>query len=262
MSLIAMAVHDTVENKRTELTKRTLECLFKTVNLSKHRIFVIDNGSCTQTKQFLKTTKVKDKITLITNEENIGTAEAINLAWKQKKAGENCIKIDNDVLIHSFTWVEEMEEAIQRDTEIGIIGLKRKDIWEEPKSKHGELYNSELYMLPHEPYQRWIVAERVRHVIGTCQMYNAKLLEKIGYLYQPTLYGFDDVLAAFRCNYAGMKSVFLPHINIDHIDVGGDAYSDWKRAECGKAVDEINKINAEYQSGRRSIYYEGNFGSK
>ena len=132
--------------------------------------------------------------------------------------------MDNDVLIHSPDWVEQLEEAIERDPSIGQCGLKRKDCWENPENPDPN-YQTELYSLPHEPGQRWIIGEKTHHIIGTCVMHSAALLDKVGYLYQPGLYGFDDVLMSLRSQLAGFKNVFLPHIDIDHIDPGGTDYT-------------------------------------
>jgi hypothetical protein len=111
-------------------------------------------------------------------------------------------------------------------------------------------------MLPHKPGEDWIVVEATRDIMGTCTMFNSDLLDKIGYLYQPSLYGYDDVLASHRSNMAGFVNAFLPHIRIDHIDPGGGDYEKWKRDEAGKWVEGISKIIDEYISGERSIYHE------
>ena len=258
MALIAMAVHDTEENGRSELTRKTLGSISKTVDLSHDRLFIIDNGSFVETKLLLdayKNTYFGQQISIITLPENIGTAKAINLAWKERKPGEHCIKMDNDVIINQSGWVDEMEEAIEREPQIGICGLKRKDLWQHP-GHPDRMYKSELIMLPHEPGQRWIIAEKTRDIMGTCTMFNSALLDKIGYLFQPSLYGYDDVLASLRSNKAGFINVFLTHINIDHIDPGGTEYIDWKHKESGKVTQEVIKIIDEYIAGTRSIYHE------
>jgi len=97
--------------------------------------------------------------------------------------------------------------------------------------------------------------EYVNHVMGTCQMYSPELRAKIGYLYQPRLYGFDDSLAAIRCHVAGFKNAFLPHIEIDHIDPGGTAYQDWKHKVSGEDMAEYNRLKHGYQTGQIPIYY-------
>ena len=49
-----MAIYDTVENDRTKYTKRTLDNIFNgNVDFDKHRLIVIDNDSCKETKELL-----------------------------------------------------------------------------------------------------------------------------------------------------------------------------------------------------------------
>ena len=255
MALISMAVFDTAENNRTEYTIETLKCLEGTVNRDNHRIFVIDNASCQKTKNELKYYQNEGMITVITLPENVGTARAINKAWKFRKLGEHCVKMDNDVLIYQTNWVELMEEALQRDPKIGIVGLKRKDLEERPDSTN-DWYKSLLYFLPHEPGQSWIPFEECQHVMGTCQMYSSALLDKIGYLKQPGIYGFDDSLASLRARIAGFVTGFLPHIQIDHIDRGNNSYIQEKRDMAGKDMNEYYKLRDQYLKGELPIYYE------
>ena len=251
MALISLAVWDTEENGRTEYTAKTLETLYLTVNTRKHRIVIVDNGSCEATQNLLNKAA---RIEVIRLHENIGTAKAVNKAWQLRKDGEHCIKMDNDVVIHQSGWVDQMERAIAIDPTIGIIGLKRKDCWEEPSRT--DFYQSKLQMLPHVPGEPWVVVEWVNHVMGTCQMFNSALLDKIGYLYQPRLYGFDDALAAVRCQQAGYYSCFLPHIEIDHIDTGATTYQGWKEKHAGEDMAEFNRLKHGYMDGSISIYSE------
>jgi GT2 family glycosyltransferase len=252
--LIAMAVHDTEENKRSELTERVLNALYNQDIFTDHDFWVVDNNSCDATKEILKSLAEYGYINLITNEQNIGTAEAINLAWKNRKPGQHCIKMDNDVVINYLDWVKEMVEAIEREARIGIVGLKRKDCWEEPNHALPD-WRSELVMLPHFAGQRWIIVEKCHHIIGTCQMYSSALLDKIGYLCQPNLYGYDDVLASHRSSVAGMWNVFLPHIEIEHIDKGETEYQTWKEKHSAEVTQEVIKMTHEYYHGTRPIYY-------
>jgi GT2 family glycosyltransferase len=251
--LIAMAVYDTEENQRSEYTKATLESLKRTVDFTKHRLIVIDNNSCLRTKYIIR--EFTSILSIIELPENIGTARAINKAWKFRNPGENCVKLDNDVIINQSCWIEKMEEAIERDSSIGIVGLKRKDLAEYPGHEI-EWYNSKLYFLPHESGQSWIPFEEVINLMGTCQMYNSKLLDKIGYLNQPGLYGFDDSLASLRSRLAGFKVGFLPHIQIDHIDNRETPYWQQKRDMAGKDVPEFNRLCEKYASGELPLYYE------
>lgn len=260
MSLIAMAVYDTEENKRSEITAKTIDCILNTVDLYKHRLYVIDNNSCVETKEFLEfASQVKDEegacnFNIITLPENIGTARAINQAWKLRKPGEHCIKMDNDIVVNQPGWVDELEEAIRRDPFIGQIGLKRKDCWEWPGHEHAD-WRSELHMLPHVPGEPWQIVEKVKHVIGSCVMHSAALLDKVGYLYQPSLYGYDDVIMSHRAHLAGFYSCFLPHINIDHIDPGDTPYQDWKHKHSAEQTQAVINLVHEMYNGTKPIYY-------
>ncbi len=263
MALIAMAVYCTEENKKMEYLRECLKSLVKTVDFTKHRILFVDNNSCEPAKLAIQDfqNEIIDQYCYslskgnknITLSENIGTARAINKAFHLRRPGEHCIKMDDDVIIHQSGWVDQMEEAIRREPQIGIVGLKRNDLMEYPGHPNAD-FRSELIMLPHVPGERWMIAERVKHVMGTCQMYSSALLDKIGYLWQPSLYGYDDVLASFRSSIAGFINVFLPHIPIDHIDPGGTPYQTWKEKDAADNARLVSNIVDEYISGKRPIY--------
>lgn len=254
MSLIAMAVYSTEENKKDEQLRKTLQSLWETVDWTKHRLIISVNGSTEITSEILL--DYQEMISqVIVNDGNIGTAKAINKAWKERDLHEHCVKIDDDVVIHHDGWLEEMEEAISRETRIGILGLKRKDLIEHTSHPDAN-YRSILIQLPHEPGQSWIVVERARGIMGTCKMINWQLLDKIGYLYQPSVYGFDDSMYSCRSDLAGFWNCFLPHINIDHIDPGGTNYTKWKQDHAGETIAAAQKIIEQYQTGQRPIYEE------
>jgi GT2 family glycosyltransferase len=241
MALIAMAVYDTVENQRSKYTKRTIESLFDTVDFSNHRLIIIDNNSCKETKKIISELLkyVYKNIHVITNTENIGTAKAINQAWAYRKPNEVVIKMDNDVVINNYGWVEEMELAMKLGG-YGILGLKRKDLMQSPNASNH--WKTELKMLPHEKGDNWVVVEESADIMGTVQMFHPELINKMGGLMQAGVYGFDDTLACIRAILLGYKLAFLPHIDIEHIDVGGDAYTEWKRKYAGEKMEEFYKI--------------------
>ena len=258
MSIITMACHDTDENGRTAFTEQTLLSLAKTVNWRKHRLFIVDNNSCQKTKDLFRNYGLNDMFkgaaVLISLPENIGTAMAVNEGWRQRKPDEHCIKIDNDIVIHSNDWVEELEEVVLRASErIGQVGLKRKDCIESPHRE--DWYKSELIALPHELGQRHITVEKVNHVMGSCVLHSAELINRIGFLKQPGVYGFDDSFMSLRSYLAGFDNVFLPHIVIDHIDPGGDKYSRWKQDEASDKWKVYHEWVEGYTNGTIPLYF-------
>ena len=255
MALISVAVYDTEENGRSKYTKETLDCLINTVDQNQHRLFIIDNNSCKQTKELLKEYIIYSHhwIKIITNTENVGTAKAINQAWAYRKPNEVVIKMDNDVVINNYGWIEEMELAMKLGS-YGILGLKRKDLMQSPNASNH--WKTELKMLPHEKGDNWVVVEESADIMGTVQMFHPELINKMGGLMQAGVYGFDDTLACIRAILLGYKLAFLPHIDIEHIDVGGDAYTEWKRKYAGEKMEEFYKIKDGLINGTIPIKVE------
>ena len=258
MALIAMCCRDTNANGRSWMTQKTIESLRATVDFGKHRLIIVDNDSCRETKDLLAGSGFQ----VITLPENVGTARAINKAWALREPGENSLKMDNDVVIHQAGWVDKLEECLKCDRRrqdgkrLGIIALKRRDLLEWPLLSADSPFRSRLIPLPHEPGEEWNVVEPVAHCIGTVQMYSHELLDKIGYLYQMgAKYAFDDSLAAARCNVSGFYSAFYPFIRIDHIDPGGTRYTEFKKWYAGKMMEIFLAIRDEYLSGRRSPHH-------
>ncbi len=262
MALIAMAVFDTVENERSWMTRDTLKSLNRTVNWKKHRLIISDNGSCDKTFRIYDVMREVLTFELIENGQNLGTAAAINLAWRDRRPGEAAVKMDNDCVIFQKGWVDWMEDVFARDPKIGICGLKRKDLAERPDHPN-QWYKSEVRMLPHEPGQRWLVVEKCRHIMGTCQAYSSALLDQIGYLDQMqsegNVYGYDDSLASLRSELAGFENVFLHGFEIDHIDPGNSEYTTQKQVNAGQWMGRYHQVRDEYQRGIRDLYYDGGF---
>jgi GT2 family glycosyltransferase len=256
MCLIAMAVYATPENKKDDYFRRTILSLKQTVDFSKHRLILSVNAATSETMRTIET--YKEIISaVIANDENIGTAEAINRAWATRLPGENAIKMDDDVIIHHRDWIYLMEESIRRDPTIGQVGLKRRDCIEAPWN-YDDFYTSTLRMLHHEPGEKWITVEEVEHVMGTCVMHSSALLDKVGYLYQPGLYGFDDSLMSLRSKLAGFKNVFLTAVDIEHIDPGTTPFQKWKEQSAGKDWEAYITASREFSGTgpiTRPLYY-------
>jgi GT2 family glycosyltransferase len=258
MALIAMCVYDTPENKRVRFTQKTLESLTEAM-CEEDRLIIVNNGSTDKTSvatihEYARQESEEGRsVEVIDLPENVGTAKGINEAWKRAEQGEYLVKMDNDVVIHCPEVFSIMETVMHRVPKMGILGLKRKDLLESPYQTGA--FNSTLHQAPHEPGEPWYYYETVNHVMGTCQMYAPGLIEKIGGLYQMDgLYGFDDSLAAVRCQVAGYFSAFIPHIEIDHIDPGDTPYQKWKEGYASDMMGKYNQAVQDYRSGKKSIY--------
>lgn len=254
MSLITIAIFSTEENKKDEYLSRTLESLERTVDFTKHRLILSVNAYTPVTQLiFRKHESIIEQI--IWNNKNIGTAEAINRGWFTRKPNENAVKMDDDVIIHQAEWMDLMDALCWDDKWIGQVGLKRKDLIENPNHPD-EFYRSKIYtnIVPFgniTGQQRVIVVEQCHHIMGTCVMHSANLLNELGYMWQPKLYGFDDSLMSLRSELAGFKNVFIPEIKIEHIDRGQTPFQNWKHKEAGFYFD--NKVISKYTSEKHRV---------
>lgn len=261
MALIAMAVYDTEENGRSGYTKRTLDHLLfeNQIDWSKHRVIVVNNNSCEKTRLVLEYYNEHcDYMELINLSENVGTARAINRAWGNRKDKEYLIKMDNDVIVYGDHWIDKMEEVLnigdRISPQIGILGLKRKDLIETPYRTDG--YQSQLIQLPHEIGERWHTVEIINHCMGTCQMYHHKLIDKIGGLEQlGGIYGLDDTIASAKSMIAGFCNAFLVGVDIDHIDTGENAeYLKFKSEYVSTKFGELHQLINDYKTGKRHLF--------
>lgn len=260
-SLICIASYCTEENGRLKYAKRCMYSLLDTVDFNKHRLGIYLNAPSEEAKLFYAEFQHKfessfpaGNLVIIENYENVGTAKAVNSIMYLRKEGEKCIKMDDDVVFNKIGWVDEMEDALSRLTNIGILGLKRRDLAE--STYRTDWAASKLIEVPHKAGEKWYVVEQVNHVMGTCTMYSDAMIEKCGGLYQMGgLYGFDDSTFCYRAALAGLASCFLHGIDIEHIDEGGDAYNDWKQRYSGEKMAAYNEALQKYKSGELSIYH-------
>lgn len=257
--LIGMATWNGEWNNRFDLTLKTIQSLRERLNLKFHRLVISDNGStCKETIALLQSLEQHEVARVIWNKENLGTARAINQAWILREAGQHCVKMDNDVVVHENGWLDRLVDCVEKEPRIGILGLKRKDVDEWPSLPIGThaQYKSTLVDVPHKKGDRWWhVVERCNHVMGTCQLYSSSFLDKVGYLYQLGLkYAFDDSLMAARAKKTGFWSCFYPAIEIDHIDPGGDQATQDKIKVAGEHIERFKAVEREYLLGLRPAW--------
>ena len=252
--LIAIAVYDTEQNDRTKYTKETYASLLETVDFETTQVVFINNASCKETVDFLKLIETPD-ITVLHNDTNLGTAEAINLGWRHFSEIPYKVKLDNDVVFHTDRWADLMADVMDKMPEIGILGVKRKDLPNSPTSKEYPTVIDNIQNDPKILGNPSNIIEYCDDIIGTGLMFNPQLLSLVGYLWQPGVYGFDDVIICHKSRILDFKNAFYPYIDIDHIDDGKNPFTDWKKRYAGMYLSKIEGIIDDYIEGKRPLYY-------
>ena len=106
-----MASYVTETNNRLEYAIDTIYSLTKSVDFSKHELFISDNGSCQAMLDYYKWFEarwnhlfLRENLTISLNGKNLGTAEAVNLGIRERKPNQYVIKIDSDVTIGTVSY--------------------------------------------------------------------------------------------------------------------------------------------------------------
>jgi GT2 family glycosyltransferase len=252
--LIAQCVYATATNERFGYITQSLESLNATVDWDKHRLIIINNGDLKECTTFLSALAKKNKkIMVITPDSNLGTAAGINLAIKLRKPNEVVTKTDDDIVWEQYGWADELEYLIKEHPEIGILGLKKEGVWQNPN------HINPAYRTKIINYGDGYSIEVCDDIIGSCTALNPLLLDIVGYYNQPTKYGFDDSAMSIRSIVTGFINAFYTDVAIIDLDTGTSAYSEWKRNHAGEYIAEAAAMCKLYQQGILNPYYDGNF---
>ena len=241
---------------------RTLDHLLEVTNFDRHELFISDNGSCPEMyayyrkfkRTFAERYKTKN-LTISLNGANLGTSGGLNIGLKGRKPNQYCVKLDSDMIIHCNKWVERMEECFERDRRYGIIALKRRELVQRPDHENPE-YKTVLRFLPHTRGETWVTVEVCKDLLGSCTMFSPKLLDRIGFATQPSVYGGDDILTSVRSIKAGFENAFIPDIICDHIDDASGEFVQWKLKHAGEIMDAIVEMKNDFESGVRDVYHD------
>lgn len=234
--LICMCVYCTEENGKLKYFKQTLESLSKTVDWTKHRLIVIDNSPGGEPLIRVEGLWGNKSWLLLKPKENLGTARGINLALKERLPDEVCCKCDDDVTWDEIGWADKLEDTIKANPQLGILGLRRGDVYGKFTQDGDLLYCDDI--------------------MGTCTALSPALLDKVGrYVQISDRYGFDDSILAARSLAAGFKNAFLKDVRINHLDEGGTDYTEWKKQEASYYLQEAGTLIDMIRKGKVSYYY-------
>lgn len=262
-----------VTYNRRELVQKSLESWLRTIPVKLANWWLVDNGSEDGTAEWVKELALLyPHISAILLSKNLGTAMALNLAWREAQEGQHLVKADSDIVINTHGFMERTLVTLKAIPRLGILGLRRKDLIERPD--HPDPWYRSQY-LDLEFDDETIHLELANHIMGSFTIYNSTILKDFGYLDQlqserwpKPAYGFDDSLACFRMMALGCARAFLlgwddVTIDIDHVDPGEGNGSDswsvdytiWKQQEAGQWMRRYQERAQEYLDGKVSPHY-------
>lgn len=228
-------------------TEVTVNRLFDTVH---HHFFltIINNGSKDGTKEFLDNLEISDfceKITIIHNEDNQGAGGAINQGHEiSKKYGIKYTCLCNNDLYFQDNWLEPLEEKMESDDSIGILGTLRpatevihhtfdkptKEIVDSTPKEYSidEELNFFQNGFSFDETCKKIIDKNgggvdvlrcpPNAVITCCAIVRSNVTDKIDLLSDPQfeIYGSEDIDLSWRLQGAGYKCCILKDVYVHH----------------------------------------------
>lgn len=255
--LLAMVTYN-----RLAYTQKAVTHLLKTMT-GRAQLVIVDNGSTDGTATWLQEAirKEDDKLKgnlLLLLRSNMGTAKAINAAWKLRNPGQLCAWMPNDVTIQDANWLSHAQEIFNRYPDIGTVNVKWAGNPYSLDNYNFALRSTLVGVVPCQQYSSHDI-ELAPNPFGAALAANPKLIERIGGFEQPYQYGWDDILYLVRSGIAGFRNVFLAGLGADHFDTGSpmvntQAYIDFKAQQAKAGQAQIGGLIHAYANGLRSLH--------
>lgn len=228
-----------VTRNRLSKIKKCLKAIWRCSD-SPFELLIADNASTDGSKEYLKMLRRERKIKLlILNNSNLGYATAVNKLI-EKSRQELIITIDDDFLIKTKGWIKKIQDAFEKNNEIGILGVNCEGLrFRRIKKNATEL---EVKTLNDEPF----------NIGGWCIAIPRKTFLEIGYFnkeFRP--YGIEDADYGFRVYLIGKLNCYLPSIKGEHKCTNNSAEKN-NSAEFCQILMAYNIV--QYLKGRKSIY--------
>ncbi|MDP2912740.1 MAG: glycosyltransferase family 2 protein [Candidatus Omnitrophota bacterium] len=182
-------------------TKDCIDSIEKNTDTD-HRLVIIDNGSGSDTSEYLKTLEGPSGLgaLLIRNEENVGFVKAVNQGIAASSAPYVCL-LNNDTIV-AKDWLKVMIDIAARHKDIGIVNPSSNNLGQRPdKGEPIELYANKL-----APEKEKFV--ELGSAIGFSMLIKRELVRRIGAFDE--IYGmgnFEDTDFSRRAVKEGYRCV-------------------------------------------------------
>lgn len=226
---------------KPHIIEKTLPVLCQTTS-SLSNIYVIDNGSEKETVDLLKQIKSKyRRLNLVLNNENLGTAAALNQVISYIPEDHYFMKIDSDVLIETDGWDAWMMRCLIHEPSVGLLGI-RNFADRNPREKKKTWDGNEIGLVDFNV------------MTGDAIMMSPSTRQQMGYFYEFGKYGLEDSELFYRVIICRMHLAYVMHFSsagIDEVPSG-----DYKVFKDSQAAENIKKYwpRINYIKNTRNVY--------
>ncbi|MCX7735232.1 MAG: glycosyltransferase [Candidatus Kapabacteria bacterium] len=218
-SSIIIPVHN-----QLHYTKNCLEGLFKTVDLSKVEIIIINNASTDGTGEYLQS--LGNRIKVITNQENLNYSK-INNQGAKIASGKYLIFLNNDTLPLPG-WYDEIIKEFEENQDTGIQGAKL--LYEDGTIQHAGMVFGSMPNKDDSPFHAYVkvpadfhyanLRRQFQFVTGACLAIRSDLFGQIGGFDEGYDFGWEDTDLCMKVNQIGKKVIYNPKAVLYHYESG------------------------------------------
>lgn len=196
-----------------EQTQPCLKTLFESTSVPS-RLFLVDNGSTPDVRQFLSEVKPRgmiQEVILLQNEKNEGFPLGMNRGIQASTAPFVCL-LNNDLLF-TKDWLKELLHVAQTHPTVGVLNPSSSTFGDvPPKGMSFDTYAASLY-------RRHGEFTEVGMCIGFCMLIKREVLDLIGGLSEEVERAFfEDEDFCMRVQAAGFKCVVAAASYVYHVE--------------------------------------------
>lgn len=217
-----------------ELTKQTLNSIFKYKHNLEYEVIVVDNNSSDDSVNMI--TNELPQVILIQNKKNLGFSRANNIGINRSK-GRYILLLNSDTIIQEDT-LETMVSFMESNYNVGAAGCKvilpdgslDKACKRSFPTPQNALYNALKLdkLFPHNKkfgeYNLTYLDEDEIHevdsLVGAFMMVRREAIEEVGLLDENFFMYGEDIDWCYRIKKAGWKIVYYPKTKIIHYKGG------------------------------------------
>lgn len=187
---------------RMGLTARNLAALLDTED--DFELHIIDNNSQDDTWEYIHSLKDSRIVSRVRFSTNQGPIHAVNFNLAKRRKDQFFITVDNDVNIHTTSWVSNFIRAFEAFPEVGLLGAVSREYYRRYK----------LPLLLRQNEDVCYLQVKKGFVEGCCQCLRPELLNRLGYWNEENCMG-DMEMCCRIAHYTPYTMGFLPSIEID-----------------------------------------------
>lgn len=200
-------------------TKRCLAALRDCTDHPSWRLIVVDNGSTDGTVEWLG---ADGDLTLVTNGTNLGYSKGCNIGIALRKAGEDVVLLNNDVVVTDPAWLTTLQDAAFGLPDTGVVGARLVN-------EDGRIAHLGSYMPPSTPWGQQMggdeldinqaVRERPLESVVFAQVYlRDECIQAIGGLDEDFFAYFEDTDYCLRAQRAGFGVRYTGAVTSVHVN--------------------------------------------